>query len=152
MCIRDSIIGGHSRVVHPAQIGTKAAAVYAMELAAGESRTFQFRLVKQEEMPSESPDELLKESFEEAFARRISETDAFYDDVLSQWNDDSEKTIARQGFAGLFWTKQFYYYSVRDWLRGDPGRPKPSAARCVCLLYTSPSPRDQRGSRMPSSA
>ena len=24
--------------------------------------------------------------------------------------------------------------------------------RCRCLLYTSPSPRDQRGSRMPSSA
>ena len=24
--------------------------------------------------------------------------------------------------------------------------------RCTCLLYTSPSPRDQRGSRMPSSA
>ena len=24
--------------------------------------------------------------------------------------------------------------------------------RYVCLLYTSPSPRDQRGSRMPSSA
>ena len=23
---------------------------------------------------------------------------------------------------------------------------------CYCLLYTSPSPRDQRGSRMPSSA
>ena len=23
---------------------------------------------------------------------------------------------------------------------------------CSCLLYTSPSPRDQRGSRMPSSA
>ena len=28
-----------------------------------------------------------------------------------------------------------------------------AAARiCFCLLYTSPSPRDQRGSRMPSSA
>ena len=27
-----------------------------------------------------------------------------------------------------------------------------SAIACVCLLYTSPSPRDQRGSRMPSSA
>ena len=26
------------------------------------------------------------------------------------------------------------------------------ATRVVCLLYTSPSPRDQRGSRMPSSA
>ena len=26
------------------------------------------------------------------------------------------------------------------------------ALYCACLLYTSPSPRDQRGSRMPSSA
>ena len=25
-------------------------------------------------------------------------------------------------------------------------------SECCCLLYTSPSPRDQRGSRMPSSA
>ena len=30
--------------------------------------------------------------------------------------------------------------------------PEPIAASLVCLLYTSPSPRDQRGSRMPSSA
>ena len=28
----------------------------------------------------------------------------------------------------------------------------PSARELTCLLYTSPSPRDQRGSRMPSSA
>ena len=27
-----------------------------------------------------------------------------------------------------------------------------SGLRMACLLYTSPSPRDQRGSRMPSSA
>ena len=27
-----------------------------------------------------------------------------------------------------------------------------TAGTCTCLLYTSPSPRDQRGSRMPSSA
>ena len=29
---------------------------------------------------------------------------------------------------------------------------KDSAVIFICLLYTSPSPRDQRGSRMPSSA
>ena len=29
---------------------------------------------------------------------------------------------------------------------------KPNGKYYVCLLYTSPSPRDQRGSRMPSSA
>ena len=28
----------------------------------------------------------------------------------------------------------------------------PAAKKDACLLYTSPSPRDQRGSRMPSSA
>ena len=31
-------------------------------------------------------------------------------------------------------------------------RPAQAAACFLCLLYTSPSPRDQRGSRMPSSA
>ena len=32
----------------------------------------------------------------------------------------------------------------------SPGAPRPQ--ELACLLYTSPSPRDQRGSRMPSSA
>ena len=33
-----------------------------------------------------------------------------------------------------------------------PARTRRSRGRHTCLLYTSPSPRDQRGSRMPSSA
>ena len=52
-----------------------------------------------------------------------------------------------------------------DWLNSDAGiplrrhlmlapraNPACSVNLLVCLLYTSPSPRDQRGSRMPSSA
>ena len=31
-------------------------------------------------------------------------------------------------------------------------KPKALGQEIICLLYTSPSPRDQRGSRMPSSA
>ena len=31
-------------------------------------------------------------------------------------------------------------------------RPQSATNKASCLLYTSPSPRDQRGSRMPSSA
>ena len=38
----------------------------------------------------------------------------------------------------------------RDVLRGVRRRPR--VLGTICLLYTSPSPRDQRGSRMPSSA
>ena len=37
----------------------------------------------------------------------------------------------------------YYVYTITGNLLGD---------RWICLLYTSPSPRDQRGSRMPSSA
>ena len=35
-----------------------------------------------------------------------------------------------------------------DWISIDPAM----SGWTTCLLYTSPSPRDQRGSRMPSSA
>ena len=43
---------------------------------------------------------------------------------------------------------QFYaqYAAIEPWLQTHVSDPK------VCLLYTSPSPRDQRGYRMPSSA
>ena len=35
---------------------------------------------------------------------------------------------------------------------GGDASDKPNIQAYICLLYTSPSPRDQRGSRMPSSA
>ena len=46
--------------------------------------------------------------------------------------------LKQQGYevVGLF---------MQNW-QSEPGEV------CTCLLYTSPSPRDQRGSRMPSSA
>ena len=34
----------------------------------------------------------------------------------------------------------------------DPSKSDTKGVLSICLLYTSPSPRDQRGSRMPSSA
>ena len=46
-------------------------------------------------------------------------------------SEDDAKNAARDSLRGLRYEKDDYYF---------------------CLLYTSPSPRDQRGSRMPSSA
>ncbi len=37
--------------------------------------------------------------------------------------------VARQGYAGLLWSKQFYHYVIREWLNGDPGQPKPPPER-----------------------
>ena len=46
--------------------------------------------------------------------------------------------------------------SQKDRIRVDPAQApielRSAAVNEDCLLYTSPSPRDQRGSRMPSSA
>ena len=39
-----------------------------------------------------------------------------------------------------------------DWVTGKSQRMENVYNPSTCLLYTSPSPRDQRGSRMPSSA
>jgi glycogen debranching enzyme len=35
----------------------------------------------------------------------------------------------RQAYAGLLWTKQFYYYSIREWAEGDPSQPAPAPGR-----------------------
>ena len=55
-------------------------------------------------------------------------------------------TVVLSGIGGWF------EWSVADPRpEGSPGR-SPDGQIRACLLYTSPSPRDQRGSRMPSSA
>ena len=41
---------------------------------------------------------------------------------------------------------------VKEEYVGTGGEPSADDRLLLCLLYTSPSPRDQRGSRMPSSA
>ena len=56
---------------------------------------------------------------------------------ISPWRDDMRRLIASFGA------------SVID--HGRVGQSELMLAK-ACLLYTSPSPRDQRGSRMPSSA
>jgi len=35
----------------------------------------------------------------------------------------------RQAFAGLLWSKQFYFYELEEWLDGDPAGPPVPANR-----------------------
>ena len=39
------------------------------------------------------------------------------------------KLVARQAFAGMLWSKQYYHYVVTDWLEGDPAEPAPPPQR-----------------------
>ncbi len=47
--------------------------------------------------------------------------------LLSKDLTPQARSISRQAAAGLLWSKQFYFYSVKDWLRGDPDQPPPPA-------------------------
>jgi len=33
--------------------------------------------------------------------------------------EEDKRNVQRQAFAGMLWNKQFYYYVVEDWLKGD---------------------------------
>ena len=42
---------------------------------------------------------------------------------------EDARNVQRQAFAGLLWSKQFYYFNVHQWLKGDPAQPAPPAER-----------------------
>ena len=63
------------------------------------------------------------------FADRRREADEFYEDhIPDRYLSREQREVARQGYAGLLWSKQFYEYIVKDWLEGDPEQPTPPAA------------------------
>ncbi len=67
--------------------------------------------------------------FDDIFTNRIDEADAFYSDIIPSGLSDDERSVQRQAFAGMLWSKQFYHYVVRDWLEGDGALPKPPSSR-----------------------
>lgn len=120
--INDYVVQGASDAVNPAQQGTKAAAHYRLQLAAGETVTVQLRLT---DRPSEQP----FADFEQVFQTRQREADEFYADVIPADASDDARNVMRQAFAGMLWSKQFYHYVINDWLQGDPAQPAPPAER-----------------------
>ena len=71
------------------------------------------------------------EDFEATFAQRQAESDDFYAHCIPTQLSTEEKNISRQAYAGLLWTKQFYYYVVNSWIHGDPNGPPPPPGRNV---------------------
>ncbi len=116
------VVEGEKGAVNPGQRGTKAAAHIVMELEQGESRVLRMRLdARRSEQPFQD--------FDAVFAARITEADEFYASLAPAVLSTEAKNVYRQALAGLLWTKQFYYFDVDRWLRGDPAFPPPAAAR-----------------------
>jgi hypothetical protein len=67
--------------------------------------------------------------FDLLFEQRRQEADAFYQAIADPGLNADERSVQRQAFAGMLWSKQFYHYNVRRWLRGDPSGSPPPASR-----------------------
>ncbi len=107
--INDYLLHG-TDTINPDGMGTKAAAHYRLTIDAGASATVRLRLTQ---VPEAQPS--LKRpfaQFDELTTQRKTEADQFYASVHPAEATDDEKQVQRQAFAGMLWSKQFYYYDV----------------------------------------
>ncbi|MBS1609793.1 MAG: glucosidase [Bacteroidetes bacterium] len=118
--INDYIVHG-AQTINPGKEGTKAAAHYELNIGAGETKVIRLRLSNNGATGFDD--------FDSVMETKKNEADIFYNDIFTINGNEEEKRIARQAFAGMLWSKQFYYYNVHQWLSGDPAQPKPPAER-----------------------
>jgi len=119
------VIDREAGAVNPAERGTKAAARYPLTVAAGATVTLRLRL--NDHPPGQDP--MFGTEFDGLVERRKIEADEFYDTILPDTLSEDAARVARQAFAGLLWSKQYYHYVVKDWLEGDSGQPVPPLGR-----------------------
>jgi hypothetical protein len=119
------VIHGRAEAVNPAHTGTKAAALYRLRIPARGSVVLELRLC----VDTESRQDPLDASFAEAFEARRRDADEFYEARWTSAMTSDERRMARQAYAGVLWNKQFYHYTVAEWLDGDPAQPPPPPER-----------------------
>lgn len=122
--INDYIVHGLKEAINPNKIGTKAAANYFLRLDAGETEIIRLRLSNTANLT-----EPFSQEFDEIFTKRQQEADEFYQRLTPFSLSQDMLLVQRQAFAGMLWTKQFYYYDVEKWLKGDSATFTPPTER-----------------------
>jgi hypothetical protein len=121
----ECLVNGNKGAVNPQQTGTKVAAHYTITVPGGGSAKVQLRLANAGKTAGLSD---LAE-FDAIFSQRLREADEFYGELQKDLSDEDARAVQRQAFAGMIWSKQFYYYDIPEWLRGDPAMPPPPPER-----------------------
>jgi hypothetical protein len=121
----DYVVHSRNEAVNPKGIGTKVAPHYVLTIPAASQQTIRLRLFGEKEAPAQP----LGAEFERIFDQRLRETEEFYDSIAPASQHEAERSVIRQAYAGLLWSKQFYHYIIEDWLNGDPGATPPPESR-----------------------
>jgi hypothetical protein len=118
----DYVVYRKTAAVNPARRGTKAAAHYSAALPSGSQEIFRVRLTRARHGSPFT-------DFGEVMDARRADADEFYAELQSDLTDEDKRRVQRQALAGMIWSKQFFYYDVRQWLKGDPAHPQPPEER-----------------------
>ena len=110
------VVSGQREAVNPDREGTKAAALYALDVAAGGSRTVRLRL-------SAAPVIEAFDAFDAVFESRIADADEFYERITPHALGEDERRVHRQALAGMLWSKQFYHFDLERWLKEHESHP-----------------------------
>jgi hypothetical protein len=118
------VVHGRREAVNPESLGTKAAFHQVLAIPSGGTAEIRLRLTADEAHRA-----LFGASFEQVFAERRREADEFYAPHAPEGLPEEARSVQRQAFAGMLWTKQFYHFEVSRWLRGDPASSAPPRQR-----------------------
>jgi hypothetical protein len=121
--INDYIVHGDKDGVSVDPEGSKCAFHYRLTVAAGGSASVRLRL-----RPADMQGEPFAK-FNRIFADRLREADEFYGVLQQNIAEPSRRLVQRSAFAGMLWSKQFYYFDIPNWLKGDPTQPTPPPER-----------------------
>jgi hypothetical protein len=139
--ICEYVVEGRHGAVNPAKNGTKAAANYKLNVPAGGETVVRMRMSDKRRLRSSTVRALEGKSapqtenvsafadFDAIFDLRKKEADEFYATLAPENLSDDAKSVQRQAFAGMLWSKQYYHYVVKEWLDGDSGMPPPPESR-----------------------
>lgn len=116
------LVHGQTQAVNPAQTGTKAAALYRLEVPAGGEAVLRLRLsdFAPESLAAASPDAPFGQDFDAILAARQQEADEFYAAITPPAVGEDAARVMRQALAGMLWSKQYYYFDAITWL-GEHG-------------------------------
>ena len=109
------VVRGQIDAVNPGRTGTKAAALYELEIPAESSRVVQLRLCASGAEDVDDVDRL--------FAARIAEADQFYASITPSQTTPDEAAVMRQALASMLWSKQHYFFDLDRWLEEHHAHP-----------------------------
>ena len=111
--INSYVVHGQRDAVNAEGAWTKAAAHYEITIPAAGQHVVELRL---SDRRLASPGDAFGAAFGKVLATRLREADDFYAQVIPASLSDDGRLVMRQAFAGMLWSKQFYYYPVRQWM------------------------------------